>query len=66
MKTFLLPLVFTCLLAACTSLPGSRADTDSGCQYRERDLTTNWYARSYWCIPDGRAPKPATRKSATP
>lgn len=64
MKTFLLPLVFTCLLTACTSLPGSRAD--SGCQYRERDLTTNWYARSYWCIPDGRAPKPATRKSATP
>lgn len=62
MKTFLLPLAAACLLTACTGLSGSRAD--SGCQYRERDLTVNWYARSYWCIPDGRAPHPV-RKTAS-
>ena len=62
MKTFLLPLVFVCLLSACTSLSGSRADGAS--QYRERDLTVNWYARSYWCVPDRRAPHPV-RKTAS-
>ena len=36
---------------------------DGGCQYRERDLTVNWYSRSYWCVPDGRAPQSA-RKTA--
>lgn len=61
MKTVLLPLVFACLLSACTSLSGSR--TDGGCQYRERDLTVNWYSRSYWCVPDGRVPQSA-RKTA--
>ena len=45
MKTFLFPLVFACLLSACTSFSGSRAD--GGCQYRERDLTVNWYSRRY-------------------
>lgn len=59
MKTFLLPLVFACLLTACTSLPGSRAD--GGCQYRERDLTVSWFSRSYWCVPDGRAPRPVPK-----
>ena len=58
MKTFLLPLVFACLLSACTSLSGNRAD--GGCQYRERDLTVNWYERSYWCVPDG-TPNAASR-----
>ena len=61
MKTFLLPLVFACLLSACTSLSGNRAD--GGCQYRERDLTVNWYSRSYWCVPNGRAPQPVQKKA---
>lgn len=64
MKQRLLLLAVSTLLSACNSLSGGQAD--SGCRYRERDLTVGWYSRSYWCIPDGSTPQPVTRKSATP
>jgi len=60
MKQRLFLLAVSVLLSACTSLSGSRAD--GGCQYRERDLTVNWFSRSYWCVPDGHVLQP-TQKS---
>ena len=64
MKKYLLPLVCTCLLTACSSLAGSHAG--GGCQYRERDLTVHWFSRSYWCVPDGRLPASSSSKQQQP
>lgn len=55
MRLFALTVIASALMACSSTTPPDPAKT---CNYRLRDLTVNWYERSYWCTPDA-APLPA-------
>lgn len=57
MRLFALTVIASSLMACSSTTPPDPAKT---CNYRLRDLTVNWYERSYWCVPDG-APNAASR-----
>ena len=57
MRLFALTVIASALMACSSTTPPDLAKT---CNYRLRDLTVNWYERSYWCVPDG-TPNAASR-----
>lgn len=38
----------------------TREPTNTGCQYKERDLTLPWAERAYWCLPQSQTGKADT------